>query len=204
MEGLPAGPMSLNHRWLIVPVVCGVGFAMVFLFLALSPPRSPEEEADQEALPEETPVSFPIQSEGIRIRGWERGMLRFVLEAKTMELDKGGSLGKCSGGVRILVFEDNGELRATLESHAADVNLLRKNVRLRGNVVVTSSSGDRLETEELFYFSSEKTIQTRSPVRAYFKEHFLESEGFSSDVDLVHPEFFRVIRGTFHLESASP
>lgn len=178
---------------------------MIFLLLSLSPPRpvSPEEQ-EEEAIEEEVPTSFPITSEKIRVRGWEKGVLRWILEAAAMELDKGGSLGKCSGDVRLFVFEDDGSIRATLTSSAADVNLLRKNVRLRGGVQVVSSSGDRLETEELLYLSAEKIIQTRSRVRAYFKEHYLESEGFQSDVELVRPEFFRIIQGTFRLESSVP
>lgn len=201
----PAGPMSLNRRWVVILLFCGAGFAIVFLSLFLSPPRpAPSSQEETEVSEEVTPASFPIASEKVRIRGWEKGVLRFLLEAETMELDKGGNVGRCAGGVRLFVFEDGGSIRATLTSRKALVNLLKRNVRLMEEVTVVSSSGDRLETEELFYFNESKTVQTNSRVRAYFKDHFLESEGFQSDVDLANPEFFKIVRGTFRLESASP
>lgn len=204
MEALPAGPMSLSHRWPIVLLFCGAGFVLVFLLLSSSPPRlvSPGEEVG--ASEEATPASFPIVSENVRIRGWEKGVLRFLLEAGTMELDKGGTVGKCTGGVELFVFEDDGNLRAKLKSKRALVNLHQRNIRLLEEVTAISSSGDRLETEELLYFNEEKMVHTSSRVRAYFKHHFLESEGFQSDIDFTNPEFFKVVRGTFRLESASP
>ncbi len=202
MGVLPAGPMSLSRKWVFIFLFFGVGFALVFfLFPSSPPPPSSSEEVgfSQEA----TPTSFPVRSESVHIRGWEKGILRFLLEAGVMELDKGGNAGRCSGGVRLLVFEDDGRIRATLESQGAFVNLHQRNIRLLGGVTVVSSSGDRLETEELFYFNEEKTLRTSSRVRAYFGNHFLESEGFQSDVDLENPEFFKVVRGTFRLESPS-
>ncbi|MEN3203313.1 MAG: LPS export ABC transporter periplasmic protein LptC [Atribacterota bacterium] len=153
---------------------------------------------------EVAPASFPIVSENIRIRGWEKGVLRFLLEAGVMELDKGGNVGKCTGGVELFVFEDDGTLRAKLKSKRALVNLHQSNIRLLEEVTAISSSGDRLETEELLYFNEEKVVHTNSRVRAYFKHHFLESEGFRSDIDFTNPEFFKIVRGTFRLESASP
>lgn len=196
--------MSLNHKWLAIPFFCGVGFFIVFLLLVVSPPRpapSPEPAEEHE---ETTPVAFPVKSERIQIRGFEKGKLRFLLEAGTMELDKGGNVGRCEGGVKLTVFEDDGRVRATLSSQKALVNLHQRNIRLLEGVTAVSASGDRLETEELLYLNGEKTIHTNARVRAYFKDHFLESEGFQSDIDFAHPEFFKVVRGTFRLESASP
>ncbi len=177
---------------------------MVFFLLSLPRPSPPEEEV--EAQPEEVvePTSFPIITEKVRVRGWEKGRLYFLLEAEAMELDKEGTVGKCLGGVRLLVFEDDGQVRATLHGDTALLNLTHRNVRLQGKVEVVSSSGDRLETEELFYLNAKQTIQTGALVRAYFNGNEVESEGFQSDVDLSNPEFFRVTRGIFRLKSSSP
>lgn len=205
MEVLPAGPMSLSHRrWFIILLFCGIGFATVALLLSASPPRPLPSEEEAGAFEEATPASFPIVSEKVRIRGWEKGVLRFLLETATMELDKGGNIGRCAGGVELLVFADDGSIRATLRSEKALVNLLQRNIRLLGGVTVMSSSGDRLETEDLFYFNEEGTVHTNSRVRAYLKNHFLESEGFQSDVDFANPEFFKIVQGTFRLEPVSP
>jgi LPS export ABC transporter protein LptC len=196
--------MSLSHRWLWILVFLGAGFGIVFFLLSLPRPSPLKEEVETQ--PEEVvePTSFPITTEKVRVRGWEEGKLHFLLEAGAMELDKEGTVGKCLGGVRLLVFEDNGQVRATLHSETALLNLTHKNVRLRGKVEVVSSSGDRLETEELFYLNARRTIQTGSWVRAYFNGNEVESEGFQSDVDLSNPEFFRVTRGIFRLKSSSP
>lgn len=205
MEVLLAGPMSLSHRrWFIILLFCGIGFATVALLLSASPPRPVPSEEEAGVSEETTPASFPIASERVRIRGWEKGVLRFLLEATTMELDKGGNIGRCSGGVALLVFADDGSIRATLRSERALVNLRQRNIRLLGGVTAVSSSGDRLETEDLFYFNEEGNLHTNSRVRAYFKNHFLESEGFQSDIDFTNPEFFKVVQGTFRLEPVSP
>lgn len=205
MEALPAGPMNLSRRrWLIILLFCGMGFAIVAFLLSVSPPRPIPSEEEAGAFEETTPASFPIASEKVRIRGWEKGVLRFILEAATMELDKGGNIGKCAGGVELLVFANDGSVRATLRSERALVNLRQRNIRLLGGVTAVSSSGDRLETEDLFYFDEEGSVHTNSRVRAYFKNHFLESEGFQSDIGFANPEFFKIVRGTFRLESASP
>nr|MDW8081236.1 LPS export ABC transporter periplasmic protein LptC [Candidatus Calescibacterium sp.] len=196
--------MSLSrNRWFIILLFCGVGFAIVALLSSFSLRSTPSGE-EVRASKRATLASFPITSKGIRIRGWEKGVLRFLLEAETMELDKGGTMGKCTGGVKLWVFRDDGSVQAVLESKEAFFNLHQRNIRLLEGVTVVSSSGDRLETEELFYFNERKLIQTDSRVRAYVGGHFLESEGFRSDVDFENPEFFRVVQGTFRLESASP
>lgn len=172
---------------------------LVFFFCSiLSAPLFAQSETP---LPSPTPTPFPVLGKQVEIRGWEEGELRWVLRAAEIKFDKEGNQAICRGDIELVVYDEEGAVRSTLKAQSAEIDLERKNFRFFNSVEVVSRDGDRILTEELIYRDRVKMLETKSVTQVFFNGNILECEGLTSDIDFEHPEFYRIIRGSFRIGS---
>jgi LPS export ABC transporter protein LptC len=73
----------------------------------------------------------------------------------------------------------------------------------RGNVVLTTTEGTRMNTEELHFGNQAQQITSNRLVRVEREGDALEGVGFSSDPDLKHFEFRSKVNATVRSKSGA-
>ncbi len=113
-------------------------------------------------------------------------------------------------GVRVDFFDENGARSSQLTAREGLVQQQTRDMVARGNVVMTTSEGTRMTTEELQFLNSSNRIKSDKRVRVEQNGDVLMGIGFESDPDLRHFEFKTKIEATIRtrsgalLESRSP
>lgn len=176
-----------------LPILCAF-----FFWLMLPLPLFAQDEMP---ISSATPTPFPVLGKQVEIRGWEEGKLKWLLRATEIKFDKEGNQAICRGDIELVVYSEEGTVRSTLRAQSAEIDLERKNFRFFDSVEVVSGDGDRIVTEELVYRDRVKMLETRSVTQVFFNGNTLECEGLTSDIDFEHPEFYRIIRGSFRIGS---
>ncbi len=191
-------------KLIIISLVLTVVFFFVFNIVRTQPPqeeeKTPEETEENLEVPENPPI---IINDGV-VRGWEKGLLSWTLEAKEMRLNQQSSRANCPNGVELIVFDKNGAIKTTLKGNQGYINLDNKDFQLIDNVEVLSSNGDRIESFGLVYRDRNKTIEGFSLSKIFFDENYIECQNFISDLDFENPVFEKVQMGKFIIEDKSP
>jgi len=191
-------------KLIIISLVLTVVFFFVFNIVRTQPPqeeeKTPEETEENLEVPENPPI---IINDGV-VRGWEKGLLSWTLEAKEMRLNQQSSRANCPNGVELIVFDKNGAIKTTLKGNQGYINLDNKDFQLIDNVEVLSSNGDRIESFGLVYRDRNKTIEGFSLSKIFFDENYIECQNFISDLDFENPVFEKVQMGKFIIGDKSP
>ncbi|MEI6157043.1 MAG: LPS export ABC transporter periplasmic protein LptC [Atribacterota bacterium] len=182
---------------LVVAIGC-CGILIIFLLLRSHSPETSQSASEKEG-EEKVSKEPPVTMTQARIKGWGRGKLSWSMETEKMKLDKQNTQALCRDGVEIRVFRDNGEINATLTSRAASINLDEKEFQLNDRVEVVSDTGDRIQTDLLFYHDQGKILESPSSTRVFFDQNFIECIGFISDIDFKKPEFYSILQGKFSI-----
>lgn len=105
--------------------------------------------------------------------------------------------------VRVEFFDEKGEHSSTLTARSGELNQRTRNMTARGNVVLQTTEGTRLSTEELRFLDRENRIvvPVERLVRIERGGDVLTGYGFESDPDLTHYEFKRTVRATVRTRS---
>jgi LPS export ABC transporter protein LptC len=100
--------------------------------------------------------------------------------------------------VRIDFFDDQGRQSSTLTAREGDMNQRSRDMTARGNVVLQTTEGTRLSTEELHFLNRQNRIvvPVERLVRVERAGVVLTGYGFESDPDLTHYEFKRAVKAT--------
>ena len=104
-------------------------------------------------------------------------------------------------GVRIDFFDDQGARSSTLTAREGLLQQQTRELTARGNVVMTTTEGTRMTTEELHFLSQTEHIVSDRKVRVERAGDVLEGIGFESDKDLRHFEFKHRIQATIRTRS---
>lgn len=107
--------------------------------------------------------------------------------------------------VRVDFFDDQGQRSSTLTSREGDLNQRSHDMTARGNVVLQTTEGTRLSTEELKFLNREQKIVVPDDrlVRVERQNDVLTGYGFESDPELRHYEFKRKVHATVRIRSSS-
>ena len=185
-------------KLIVISLVLTVAFFLVFNMVRSQPPQEDEKEDSTKAEDNlEVPATPPIIISGSVLRGWEKGTLSWMLEAKDMRLNKQSSRANCPNGVKLVVFDENGRVKTTLTGGKGFINLDNKDFQLVDSVEVRSSNGNRIESFGLIYRDSDKTIEGFSLSKIFFDENYIECQNFISDLDFENPVFEKVQMGKF-------
>ena len=98
-------------------------------------------------------------------------------------------------GVKVDFYGEDGELKSVLTSSEGKVFDERSDMVATGNVVVRSTNGTTLYTEELHWVNKEGKISSNVPVKITTEGDTLFGDTFKSDPDLINYEITNA-RGT--------
>ena len=104
-------------------------------------------------------------------------------------------------GVRIDFFDEKGERASTLTAREGEMNDLSHDMIARGDVVIQTTEGTRMTTDQLRFLNKMQRIQTDSFVRVDRRGDVLTGWGFESDPQLKDFQFKRQVRATVHTRS---
>lgn len=100
-----------------------------------------------------------------------------------------------SNGLKVIFYNDT-VMKSNLEAQYAEINEKEKIMKASNNVVLTSSDGKRLATEELIWDEKENKIYTNKKIVITTKKEIIEGEGFVSNPDFTEYSISKV-HGTF-------
>lgn len=101
-------------------------------------------------------------------------------------------------GLRVDFFDDKGARSSVLTAREGEINGRTRDMTARGHVVLETTEGTRLATEELRFLNREQKIIVPDDqlVRVQRAHDVLTGYGFESDPDLNHYEFKRQVHAT--------
>jgi flagellar biosynthesis/type III secretory pathway M-ring protein FliF/YscJ len=111
-------------KLVVIALILTVAFFIVFNLVRSQTPQEDEETSEKTEENVEVPEDPPVIITGGVLRGWEKGVLAWALEAKEMRLNKQSSRASCPNGVELVVFDENGEVKTTLKSNKGYINLM--------------------------------------------------------------------------------
>jgi LPS export ABC transporter protein LptC len=91
-------------------------------------------------------------------------------------------------------FDEEGEVYSHLTAREGEIESATNNMVARGNVVVTTTNGTRIETEVLKYINDPRKIVSDELVTVSRAGDVLSGIGFESDPSLEHFEFRQRVR----------
>jgi LPS export ABC transporter protein LptC len=184
-------------KLVVIALILTVAFFIVFNLVRSQTPQEDEETSEKTEENVEVPEDPPVIITGGVLRGWEKGVLAWALEAKEMRLNKQSSRASCPNGVELVVFDENGEVKTTLKSNKGYINLDNKDFQLVDTVEVLSTNGNRIESIGLVYRDNNKTIEGFALSKIFFDDNYIECQNFISDLDFENPVFEKVQKGKF-------
>jgi LPS export ABC transporter protein LptC len=136
-------------------IVFVAGIALVMAFRDRGPRADPRE-------PSISAADYRIKE--VRLREESRNGMRWQLDAEQAEMFE--ATGKTTLRKIVIKIEDKGQTW-TVTGDEGDLTQADKDVELRGNVVVASSDGLRLETSRLQWDGESERAWTDAPVSLY-------------------------------------
>ena len=105
--------------------------------------------------------------------------------------------------VRIDFFDEEGKKSSELVARQGEVNQRTRNMTARGNVVLQTTEGTRMSSQELQFLNKEQKIVVpdHELVRVERAGDVLTGYGFESDPELTHFEFKRRVQATVRTNS---
>ena len=91
--------------------------------------------------------------------------------------------------IRLDFFDEKGARSSELTAREGEIQQDTRDMTARGNVVLTTSEGTRMTTQEMRFSNTAQLITSTKLVRVEREGSTLEGVGFSSDTDLRHFEF---------------
>ncbi len=184
-------------KLVVIALILTIAFFIVFNLVRSQPPQEEEETSEKIEENVEVPEDPPIIITGGVLRGWEKGLLSWTLEADEMRLNKQSSRATCPNGLELVVFDEKGEVKSTLKGNKGFINLDNKDFQLVDTVEVLSTNGNRIESFGIIYRDKSKTIEGFALSKIFFDENYIECQKFISDLDFENPIFEIVQKGKF-------
>ena len=104
-------------------------------------------------------------------------------------------------GVRVDFFDEQGKQNSTLTAREGEMNQRSRDMTARGNVVLQTTEGTRMSTEELRFLNQKQKIVSDLFVRVERAGDVLTGVGFESDPGLKHYEFKKKVQATVRTQS---
>ena len=104
-------------------------------------------------------------------------------------------------GLRIDFFDEKGQRASTLTAREGEMNDLSHDMIARGDVVIQTTEGTRMTTDQIRFLNKQQRIQTDSFVRVDRRGDVLTGWGFESDPQLKDFQFKRQVKATVQTRS---
>ena len=140
---------------------------------------------------------------GVRLTLADRGVQRALLEADTAFTYEDNSRTELRK-VRSTFYTETGLKNGTLTSREGTYNVRSQNMEARGNVVVISDDGRRLETPQLKFDTGRNEISGDSAFVLTRPGEVLRGIGFRADPALTHIQVLQAASGRTSKSVATP
>jgi LPS export ABC transporter protein LptC len=105
--------------------------------------------------------------------------------------------------IRVDFFDEKGARSSELTAREGEIQQLTRDMTARGDVVLTTTEGTRMNTEEMRFSNQQQLISSDKLVRIERPGETLEAVGFSGDPDLKHFEFRSQVNATVRSRSGA-
>ena len=140
--------------------------------------------------------------EGAEMLHTEKGILKVKIIATTIKRFKNMQPQLVfSNGLEVIFYNDSGGVESVLKAQSAEVNEINNVMTALDNVILTSSSGKKLETEELIWDEKKNKIYTDKNVVITTGKEVIEGDGFESNPDFSEYSISK-IHGTFDFKNS--
>jgi LPS export ABC transporter protein LptC len=140
--------------------------------------------------------------EGAEMLHTEKGVLKVKIIATTIKRFKNMQPQLVfSNGLEVIFYNDSGGVESVLKAQSAEVNEINNVMTALDNVILTSSSGKKLETEELIWDEKKNKIYTDKNVVITTGKEVIEGDGFESNPDFSEYSISK-IHGTFDFKNS--
>lgn len=137
----------------------------------------------------------------LELRETTEGRLEWILRADRAW--RGESKGPTRLlGLNVRFYQGSGEIRSVLTSDSGRVDPDQGRLLALGNVIVVTTTGNRLETEELAWDRRNAKVSSPVAVRLIRGEDVLTGIGFTSDPNLDRFEIHEDVRATVREDEA--
>jgi LPS export ABC transporter protein LptC len=92
-------------------------------------------------------------------------------------------------GVRVDFYDQQGRKTSELSAREGEIDQMSRDMTARGNVVIQTTEGTRMTTEELRFLNRSQKLRTDREVRFERAGNVLTGVGFESDPGLEHYKF---------------
>jgi len=146
--------------------------------------------------------NIPIEKiESARILHTENGVLKVEIIAKTINRFKEVQPQLLfSNGIEVIFYADSARITSVLKANNASVNEVDNIMIASESVVLTSSDGKRLETDELIWDENKNKVYTDEKVFVITSKEVIEGKGFTSNPDFTEYSISK-IHGIFNFEN---
>lgn len=166
---------------------------VIFFYSCSNDPQLLTEFIAKEHMPIE-------QMENVEILHTEKGILQIKIIANNINRFENTTPKLVfSDGLKVIFYNDSGLVNSVLKAVNAEVNEDDNIMIVSDNVVLTSSEGKKIETEELIWDKSKNKIYTNRKVVITTKKEVIKGEGFESNLDFSE-YLISKIHGTFNFE----
>lgn len=105
--------------------------------------------------------------------------------------------------IRVDFFDEKGARSSELTAREGEIQQATRDMTARGNVVLRTTEGTRMTTEEMHFRNREQLITSERLVRVEREGDALEGVGFSSDPNLRRFEFRSQVNATVRSKSGA-
>ena len=103
--------------------------------------------------------------------------------------------------VRVDFYDEKGQESSELRANEGEINQLTRDMTATGNVILQTSEGTRMTTEQLRFLNQTQKVVSDKLVRVERGRDVLTGVGFESDPDLKHYEFKTRVTATVRTPS---
>ncbi len=132
----------------------------------------------------------------------DQGRIQWTLYARYAATYQAKNL-VVSRDIRVDFFDEKGARSSELTANEGEIQQQTRDMTARGNVVLQTTEGTRMNTEEMHFLNATQQITSDKLVRVTHKGDVLEGTGFTSDPDLRHYEFKSRVRATVQGKSGA-
>jgi LPS export ABC transporter protein LptC len=169
---------TLAASWIALPILLGLGLSGC--------DESPQTGLSSPDFPDQEVRSFTLTQSVEGKRQW-----RLTAGSAATYRDRGIIVAQ---NVALDFFDDDGSVYSHLVAREGEIESATNNMMARGDVVVTTTNGTRIETETLQYLNEEERIISDDRVTVTRGGDVLSGIGFESDPSLEHFEFRQQVR----------
>jgi len=183
-----AAPRTRASRWGVLLALLGLG--LLGLLAGCSRQRAAGPAGSQEELPDQEVRDFALSET-------DSGRPLWKLFAKYAATYTARNL-VVARSLRVDFYDDKGKRSSVLTAREGEINDRSRDMIARGNVVLETTDGTRMSTEEMRFLNDNRKIIVPETqlVRVQRADDVLSGYGFESDPELHHYEFKRRVTAT--------